>query len=91
MDTEPDASTISNNQNGNKLEPSTTAEKSEIPSTENDTLNDDFIEIKNNNNFISETWKVKGFPSFYKTGHVKNLMIELGPNIIDVHNTEKRN
>ena len=33
---------------------------------------------------ISETWKVKGFPQFFRTGHVKNIMETLELDTIDV-------
>lgn len=32
----------------------------------------------------SETWKINGFPNYYKTGHVKRIMQDLGLSCIDV-------
>eukprot|EP01084_Bolivina_argentea_P067810 123427_1 len=47
--------------------------------------NEKNIENKQDDTIVSETWKIKGFPSFYKTGHVKNIMLSLNLDIIDVY------
>lgn len=51
---------------------------------ENDTIMTENKSNQNEKNEISETWKVKGFPEYYKTGHVKNIMTSLKLDVIDV-------
>eukprot|EP01083_Nonionella_stella_P009372 27018_1 len=43
------------------------------------------VQVKKEDTTVSATWKVKGFPEYFKTGHVKNVLSALGLDVIDVH------
>ena len=65
----------------NKIEISNENGCNENGSNQNNKTKNGEKEIEDN--AVSETWKIKGFPEYYKTGHVSNIMTLLKLEIVD--------